>query len=253
LTGAGPGTYGLDVAISKRSSTDPHLAAKQRVAEAGLAYVKTGMRVGLGSGSTAELLVTGLGRLVAAGLKIVAVPTSRRTARLAINAGIPLVDFAHGTTLDVTIDGADEVDGNLDLIKGHGGALLYEKIVATAAKQLIILVDGSKRVERLGKIALPLEVIPLAAPCITATVERLGARVAPRMATNGRPFRTQAGNLILDADFGLIKDPNSLSAVLDGIPGLVEHGLFLGMATRVLVANGDEVTTLIRPGGKGDA
>jgi ribose 5-phosphate isomerase A len=235
------------VSPAKPPVVDPHFEAKLRVAEASLAYIHTGMRLGLGSGSTAELMVKALGREVARGLKIVGVPTSRRTAKLARAAGIPLVDFSTGTRLDVTIDGADEVDANLALIKGHGGALLYEKIVANAADQLIILVDGSKRVQRLGKTALPIEVIPFAEPCVREALERLGAVVTTRLSTSGRTYRTQAGHLILDAAFGSIPDAQALSTTLDATPGIVEHGLFLDMATRVLVSEGREVITLTHP------
>lgn len=227
---------------ASRSADD----AKRRVAEASLAYVRDGMRVGLGSGSTAELMVEALGRQVAQGLSIVAVATSRRTERLARAAGIDVRDFETVAGLDVAIDGADEVAPDLGLLKGHGGALLYEKIVASAARELVIVVDASKCVDRLGARALPIEVVPFARPRVAASLEAMGARVSlrPARADSPRPFRTQAGHQILDADFGPLADPAGLAAALDGIPGIVEHGLFLGLATRVLVAEPDRIRTL---------
>ncbi|MDB5097564.1 MAG: Ribose 5-phosphate isomerase [Cyanobacteria bacterium RYN_339] len=217
------------------------LAAKRRAAEASLAYVKDGMRVGLGTGTTAELVI---GLIAERGLKITAVPTSRRTARLAEAAGIPVTDFTSGLRLDLTIDGADEVDPHLNLLKGRGGALLYEKIVAVAADVFVVVVDGSKRVANLGAVPLPVEVIPFAAPRIQAAISAMGAVVTTRLTASGNPFRTQAGHQILDAAFGTIYDPAGMAAELDGLAGVVEHGLFLGLASHVLVAEADQVLTL---------
>jgi len=220
---------------------DDRIAAKRRAAEASLAYVRDGMRVGLGSGTTAELVIP---LIAERKLKIQAIATSARTAELARAAGIELTDFSTGTELDLAIDGADEVDPRLNLLKGHGGALLYEKIVATAAKQYVVVVDGPKRVTNLGALALPVEVVPFALPRVQAALASFGAVVSLRLAANGLPYRTEAGHLILDAAFGTIYDPDGLASELDVLPGVVEHGLFLGMATHVLVAEADEVLTL---------
>jgi ribose 5-phosphate isomerase A len=217
------------------------LAAKRRAAEASLAYIQDGMRVGLGSGSTAELVI---GLIKERGIRITGVATSRRTARLAEAAGIPLTDFTTGTRLDLAIDGADEVDAQLNLLKGLGGALLYEKVVAVAAEQFIVVVDASKRVLNLGARPLPVEVVPFAAPRVAEALASFGAVVAPRLTPAGNPFRTQAGHQILDASFGTIYDPPGLAGELDALPGVVEHGLFLGLASHVLVGTDDGVDAL---------
>jgi ribose 5-phosphate isomerase A len=217
------------------------LAAKRRAAEASLAYVKDGMRVGLGSGSTAELVIP---LIAERGLKITAVATSRRTARLAEAAGIALTDFTTGSRLDVAIDGADEVDPQLNLLKGRGGALLYEKVVAQAAEQFVVVVDGSKRVQNLGAVPLPVEVVPFAAPRVEAALASFGAVVQLRLTAAGNPYRTQAGHQILDAAFGTIFDPQGLASELENLAGVVEHGLFLGLAAHVLVAEGEELLIL---------
>lgn len=217
-------------------ANDPQQAAKQRAAEAALGYVRPGMRLGLGSGTTAELVVKAL-----AGWRVTCVPTSQRTAELARAAGIPVEDFTHGTRLDLAIDGADEVADDLGLIKGHGGALLYEKIVASAADRFIVVADATKRVRRLGAAYLPVEVVPFALPRVAEALTQLGAQVKPR------DFTTQAGNKILDATFGPMADPAALAAHLDAMPGVVEHGLFLGMAHLAIIATPDAVEILESP------
>lgn len=217
------------------------LAAKRRAAEASLAYLHDGMRVGLGSGTTAELVI---GLIKERGLQITGIATSKRTARLAEAAGIPLTDFTSGTRLDVAIDGADEVDAHLNLLKGRGAALLYEKIVAVAAEQFIVVVDAPKRVLNLGGVPLPVEVVPFAAPRVAEALASFGAVVSLRLTAAGNPLKTQAGHQILDAAFGTIYDPAGLSAELDALPGVVEHGLFLGLASHVLVGTEDGVDAL---------
>ncbi len=194
------------------------------------------MTVGLGSGSTAEIALQLLGQRVRRGLRILGVPTSERVAALAREAGIPLApedDFR----LDIDIDGADEVEkSTLNLIKGHGGALLREKIVAASSAMFVVIVDESKIVDRLGaKFALPVEVMPFGWRATARQIERLGAKVAIRHGGGDSYFLSDSGHFILDCSFGPLEDPASLASELTTIPGVVEHGLFLGMATRVLV------------------
>jgi ribose 5-phosphate isomerase A len=191
------------------------------------------------------LAVEALGARVRQGLSIVGVPTSRETAAAARAAGIPLVDL-DPPRLDVTIDGADEVDPALRLVKGGGGALLREKIVAAATERLLIVVDSTKLKERLGGFPLPVEVIPFAAALAASRIRALGVEPARRAGRDGRPFVTHEGNQILDCPFGRIEDPEGLAAALSAIPGVVEHGLFLGMTDRVFVARGGRVDVLTR-------
>ena len=205
------------------------------------------MCVGLGSGSTAEVMTHLLGERVRdEGLALSgAVATSVATREIAASYGLPLKTLDEVEGLDVVIDGADEVDPNLDLLKGGGGAHLHEKIVASAARRMVVIVDGSKLVERLGAFRLPLEVIEAARRPVTRAVAELGGEVELRV-RDGAPFRTQEGNLILDGDFGLIEEPAALARALSEIPGLVEHGLFVDMADVVLVGRGGDVETLRR-------
>lgn len=212
---------------------------KKAAAAAAVREVESGMRLGLGSGSTALHVVRMLGERVRRGLDIVGVPTSRETARAAREAGIELADLSSSPFLDLAIDGTDEVDGSLFLIKGGGGALLREKIVASASKRFLIVSDGSKVVETLGAFPLPIEVIPMAIPLVTEWIRALG--VEPIL----RDFTTDEGNKILDCPFGAIEDPESLGLTLSTIPGVVEHGLFLHMASEVIIAEGDEIRHLV--------
>jgi ribose 5-phosphate isomerase A len=227
------------------SATD----AKRRAAEASLALVTPGMRLGLGTGSTAEHLVRLLGERARAGLTLAAVvPTSAATRRLAEAEGLPVSSLERTPRLDLTIDGADEIAPDLSLIKGGGGAHLHEKIVASASDRLAVIADASKRVPALG--AFPLEVIPGAAPVVAPALEGLGAQVTLRE-RGGAPFRTDEGNLVLDCAFGTIADPRALARTLDGIPGLVEHGLFVDLADIAFVATADAVEVLRRADGPG--
>lgn len=224
---------------------------KRRAAQEAVAVLESGMAVGLGTGSTAVQAVRVLGRELAMGrlYDVVAVATSEETANVAMAVGIPLTSLNEMPVLDVTIDGADEIDPELNLIKGLGGALLREKIVAAASKQFLIVADESKRVEQLGeKAPVPVEVIPLARRRVAEYLSSLGARVEWRMrpGTPPRPFVTDEGNHILDCFFGLISDPTRLAWTIRAQPGVVEHGLFLAMANRAFVASAQGVTVLER-------
>lgn len=220
---------------------------KRQAAEASLNQVRDGMVLGLGTGSTAALMVEALGRRVRDGLQIVGIPTSERTATQARALGIPLTDFAAHPRIDLTIDGADEVHtGTLDLIKGLGGALLREKIVAAASARMTVIVDGSKLVPALGRVRLPVEVAVFGADATAAHLRDAGADPKLR-AGEGGPFRTDGGNLIYDCAFPAIPDPAALQARLNLIPGVVDCGLFVGLATTVIAATPDGVRTLERP------
>jgi len=222
---------------------------KQKAANRAAEFVKSGMVVGLGSGSTAELATRRIGeRLKSGEIKdIVGIPSSARTEQLASELQIPLVGFDEKQQIDLTIDGADEVDPDLNLIKGGGGALLREKVVAQASRQNVIIVDDSKLSARLGtKWALPVEVIPFAAKTEASFLESLGASVSIRSQGDGSNFKTDQNNLILDADFGPISDLAKLAAQLNGRAGIVEHGLFLELASDLIVAESNGIRHLKR-------
>ena len=222
-------------------------AAKLNAAKAAVALVEDGMRLGLGTGSTAELILPMLGAMVASGMRLVGVPTSERTVKFAKRAGVPLSTLAETPELDLAIDGADEVDPQLNLIKGGGGALLREKIVAFCAKRYVIVVDRSKLVEQLGAFPLPVEVIPMAAAPIARRIAAHGREVTLRRAKNAGAFVTDEGHHILDCRFGKITDPHTLARTLADLPGVVEHGLFLDMAEQVIVGDENAAETLKRP------
>lgn len=210
-------------------------------------YVRSGMVVGLGTGSTAIHATRRIGELLANGelSDVVGVPTAIETADAARAARIPLLGDDVPWTIDVTIDGADEVDPTLDVIKGGGGALLREKLVAQASAFEAIVVDASKRSKVLGtSFALPVEVVDFGLATTIRGIERLGARVVVR--GGDAPFRTDQGNLVLDCDFGPIVDPPDLSTVLHAHAGVVEHGLFLGLAHALVVAGPDGVEVVTR-------
>lgn len=219
---------------------------KQVAAEASLKYVRDGQVVGLGTGSTASLAIRALGEKVRAGMKIRGIPTSQRSRDLAVELGIPLTTFDEVQEIDVTIDGADEFDPQLNLIKGGGGALLREKIVASATKQLVIVTDSSKHVPVLGAFPLPVEVIRFAQALIAKRIQGLGAATTLRRDAKGQPYVTDEGHHILDCRFGKIPDPAALSRTLLDMPGVVEHGLFIGMTSVVVMAKGGSVTELRR-------
>ena len=220
--------------------------AKFVAAKRAVDYVEDGMRVGLGTGSTAAWMVRCLGEMVRDdGLKIKGVPTSTRTAELAREVGIEVISLDEAKWLDITIDGADEFDSELNLIKGGGGALLQEKIVATASDQMVVIADAAKEVESLGAFPLPIEVIPFGWQTTKSLVEEmlvsmdvLGRDVTLRM--NGdHPFITDEGNHILDLHLGRIGNPRQMSMVLNQMPGVVENGLFIDICDVVTIGYGD--------------
>ncbi len=216
--------------------TDPRdiEALKHRAALAAVDYVRDGMVVGLGTGSTARHAILALAERVKAGLHITGVPTSHQTAELARHNGIPLLEQEDTWAIDLAIDGADQVDPNLNLIKGGGGALLKEKIVAAAARQLVIVVDQSKRVPILGgSHPLPVEIMPFGWGSTARLIEKLGIQAVIRR-RDGHLFRTEGGHYILDLHIDRIEDPVGLEGTLNLIPGIVETGLFVGK-TDVLV------------------
>ena len=221
---------------------------KHAAANESLRFVRDGQIVGLGTGSTATIAVSLLGERVKAGLKIQGIPTSRRTAELAKDLGIPLVTLDQYQQIDVTIDGADEINPQLQLIKGGGGALLREKIIATATRQMVVVGDSTKQVAVLGKFPLPVEVVPFAQTLVSKKISDLGARVKLRQSANGNPFVTDEGHHILDCVFGQIPDPAALAHVLDSMPGVMEHGLFINIASVALIATDSGVKELRRPG-----
>jgi ribose 5-phosphate isomerase A len=219
---------------------------KQMAAIEAVKLIESGMVVGLGTGSTATFAVAALGEQVSKGLQITGIPTSERTANQAESLGIPLGDFATHSHIDLTIDGADEVEiGTLNLIKGLGGALLREKIVASASQKLVIIVDESKLVEHLGvKTAVPVEVVPFGWQATQGKLEKLGATVELRM--NGETiFTTDGGHYILDCQFGAIAIPALLESQIAQTVGVVESGLFIGMTSQVIVAGASGIRVLV--------
>jgi ribose 5-phosphate isomerase A len=219
---------------------------KEAAARASLRFIRDGQVVGLGTGSTAACFIQLLGEQVKNGLRIRGIPTSARSREQAMSLGIPLITLDECQEIDVTVDGADEVDPALRLIKGGGGALLREKIVASATKQLVIVADATKRVAMLGRFPLPVEVIPFAQALVSKRIAAFGAKVTVRLEPGGKPFVTDENNHILDCHFGQIPDADGLARQLSDMPGLVEHGLFIGMASTVLVAKGSEIAELHR-------
>jgi ribose 5-phosphate isomerase A len=217
---------------------------KEAAARASLQFVKDGQVVGLGTGSTAAYFIKLLGEEVRNGLRIRGIPTSTRSRDLALSLGIPLTTLDECQEIAVTVDGADEVDPQLRLIKGGGGALLREKIVASATNQLVIVADASKQVPVLGKFPLPVEVIQFAQALVEKRIRALGAEVRLRIEADGKPYVTDERNHILDCSFGQIPDADGLSQELSEMPGVVEHGLFIGMASVVLFARGSEIVEL---------
>jgi ribose 5-phosphate isomerase A len=230
--------------------TDPAARFKQQAGQLAASLVQSGMVVGLGSGSTAMFAISGVAARLRAGelLDIRAVATSRATETAARALGIPMLTDDIPCEIDLTIDGADEVDPALDLIKGGGGALLREKVVAQASRREIIVVDAGKLSPRLGtRWKLPVEVLTFGWQSQARFLESIGATVMPR-ASDGGLYRTDEGNIILDSGFGAIADPASLAGILEGRAGLVGHGLFIGLASDVIVAGEDGIRHLRRAG-----
>lgn len=217
---------------------------KEAAARASLRFVKDGQVVGLGTGSTAAHFIRLLAEQVKSGLRVRGIPTSVHSGQMALDLGIPLTTLDECQEIAVTVDGADEVDPQLRLIKGGGGAMLREKIVASATRQLVIVADATKQVPILGKFPLPVEVIKFAQALVAKKISALGADVRLRMGPDGKPYVTDENNHILDCRFGKIPDVEGLARTLSEMPGVVEHGLFIGMASVVLFAKGTEIVEL---------
>jgi len=210
--------------------------------------IEPGMVVGLGTGRAAAMFVRALARRIEKGLAVRGVPTSRRTEELANELGFPLVGLDEIDVIDIDVDGADEVDPSLDLIKGHGGALLRERVVASVSKKFVILVGDEKVVPRLGaRMSVPVEVVPFASPVSKRKLEALGGVVRLRLNGDGRPFVSDNGNHILDAKFASIEDASELERRIDTLPGVIDSGLFIGMADLVLVQSESGFRRLSRP------
>src|SRR5690349_8065965 len=219
---------------------------KQAAARAAVQLVESGNIVGLGSGSTATFAIQFLADRVRTGLKIVGIPTSKATKQLAEQLGIPLTTLDENPTIDIDIDGADEIDPHLNLIKGGGGAMLREKVIASASKRFVVVAESAKLVPNLGRFPLPVEVISFAETLVKRRIEALGANVSLRKQENGGLYVTDEGHHILDCKFGEISDPAALNARLHEIPGVVEHGLFIGMAETAFVGKDGRVVQVKR-------
>jgi len=220
---------------------------KQRAAEKALELIRDGQVVGLGTGSTAKFAIEGIARLVREGLSLKGVPTSIATERMARELGIPLIDLNEVGTIDITVDGADEVDPDFNMIKGGGGALTREKLVALASTKRVILVDETKLVSRLGESRLlPIEVLPFARRMSASLLTELGC-VANIRLQGETPFVTDIGNSILDCEFGPIDEPGTLEKRIKIIPGVVECGLFIGIADSLVIGFNDRVEVRERP------
>ena len=225
---------------------------KRQAAARALEEVRDGMQLGLGTGSTAKHFVELLGERVAAGLKVIGVPTSEATRLDAIRCGVRLTTLDEIDHLDLTVDGADEIDPHLNLIKGGGGALLREKIVAAASDRMIVIADDTKWVDALGRFPLPVEVIPFGLAATRRTVAEAFAKcgvsgqMVIRMGKDGHVFVTDGGHWIVDAHLGRIEDAPRLASLLSAIPGVVEHGLFVGLASTAVLAGGQGIRVIER-------
>lgn len=229
--------------------TSDHL--KKAAALAAVAHVSSGMKLGLGTGSTAKHFVDGVGEKVKQGWDLVCVPTSETTRRQAESLGIKLTTLDETPVLDITVDGADELDDQLRLIKGGGGALLREKIVASSSRKMIVIADASKKVATLGKFPLPVEVVPFGLKATAIKIDQAFAWTRNAGPTtlrirDGKPFVTDNGNVILDCALGRIENVEKLAAALSSIPGVVDHGLFIAMASLAIIAGENGVETLQR-------
>ena len=235
------------------SPFDPAADAKKAAGARAATFVRSGMRLGLGTGSTVEFFLASLGERVGSGLSVVGVPTSERTRLSAQAHGIPVATLDEYPELDLTIDGADEFDAELTLVKGGGGALLREKIVAAASARLIVIADSSKRVDRLGRFPLPVEVAPFGVESIQRNIRRAAARAGCDGAvilrqSAGHAFVTDGGHYILDCAFGSIPDAKALAAQLESVPGVLGHGLFIDMADAAIMASPSGVVIFGDPG-----
>ena len=228
-------------------------AQKRAAAARAVEFVQPGMRLGLGTGSTAKHFVDLLGERVRAGLNVVGVPTSETTYTQAKACGIPLTTLDETPELDLTIDGADEVAPDFSMIKGGGGALLREKIVASASAKMVVIVDATKWVQTLGRFALPVEVTPFGYGATLRAIEKAiggvqsGGPLKLRQTKDGHPFVTDGGHWIVDAALGRIDDPRALARALTAVPGVMEHGLFIDLASVVILGGPDGVKTVERP------
>ena len=225
---------------------------KRQAAARALDEVRNGMQLGLGTGSTAKHFVELLGERVRAGLKVIGVPTSEATRADALRCGVPLTTLEEIDRLDLTVDGADEIDPGLNLIKGGGGALLREKIVAAASDRMIVIADETKWVAALGRYPLPVEVIPFGLGATRRAMDKafaecgVSGQMALRKAKDGHVFVTDGGHWIVDVHLGRIEDPPRLAKALSAIPGVVEHGLFIDLASLVVLAGSDGIRMVER-------
>jgi ribose 5-phosphate isomerase A len=229
---------------------DQREAEKKTVAQAALRWVRNGMLLGLGTGSTSHWFIKAVGERVRSGeLKVEGIATSRASEELARQSGIPLLTSRRGLVLDLDVDGADEIAPDLSLIKGGGGALLREKVIARGSKYFLVLADSSKQVQKLGAFPLPVEVIPFSLNWVMDEIAKIGGEPVLRMQRDSaaEAYLTDQQNYILDCKFGALESPAELAAHLEKIPGIAEHGLFLGYAHSALIARGSEVVVL-RPG-----
>jgi len=239
--------------MSPQKSHDQLEAEKQVAAQAAMYWVRSGMTLGLGTGTTAQYFIGILGEHVRSGrLAVEAVVSSTESEKAARLGGIPVIAPKRGVVLDLVVDGADEIAPDLNLIKGGGGALLREKALSEATRYFLVIGDSSKRVARLGAFPLPIEVVPFTAPWVMDRIEELGGSAVLRRGASSEPFETDQRNYILDCRFGEITEPRNLAGRLKEIPGLVEHGIFLndsvtGRTMAAVVAEGDEASVL-RPG-----
>lgn len=226
---------------------------KRQAAARAVEQVRDGMKLGLGTGSTAKHFVELLGERVRAGLKVIGVPTSEATRADAERCAVPLTTLDQVDRLDLTVDGADEIDPNLELIKGGGGALLREKIVAAASDRMIVIADETKWVQMLGRFPLPIEVIPFGLGATRRAIETVfvengvSGQMDVRKAKDGHAFVTDGGHWIVDAHLGRIPDSPRLAAALNSIPGVVEHGLFIGLARTAVLAGPQGIRVVERP------
>jgi len=222
--------------------------AKRRAALEAVKHVKDGFTVGLGSGSTAAFAIREIGRRIREeNIKVLGVSTSYQSYILAVECGIPLTNLGEHPQIDLDIDGADQIDRDLNLIKGGGGALLREKVVASAAKEVIIVADETKLSERLGENrTIPLEVLPFAVPVVMLKIKGIGGNPRLREKNTGGPYITDNGNFILDVDFGPIDNPEELDKKLKSIPGIVETGLFIGMANIAYIGTPENIEVIRR-------
>lgn len=226
---------------------DQRLAEKRAVAQAALRWVRTGMRLGLGSGSTSHCFIEALAERVRRGeLDVEGIATSKDSEELARRLGITLITPRTGLLLDLDVDGADEIAPDLSLIKGGGGALLREKVVARASRYFLVLADSSKQVRQLGAFPLPIEVVPFTLPWVMEEIAKIGGDPVLRIkqSAEAQPYLTDQQNYIVDCKFRVIEFPADLAAQLENIPGIVEHGLFLGYANAALIAHGSDLSVL---------